>query len=78
MCSACDLVLSRRLRTRLRKRPATTEQPLLLGAAVRQRRGEATGVVIGESADIDRVRIRWHDTDEVTDCLSANLVPAAR
>jgi|SoiMethySBSTD1v2_1073268.scaffolds.fasta_scaffold1181765_2 hypothetical protein len=78
MCSACDLVLSRRLRTGLRKRLATIAQPVLLGAAVRVRRGEATGVVIGKPADTDRVRVRWDDTDEVTDCLRANLIPAVR
>ena len=73
MCSACDLVLSRRLRTGLRKRPAATAQPLLLGAAVRLGRSGATGAVIGNSADIDRVRVRWDDTGEVTNCLRANL-----
>jgi hypothetical protein len=54
------------------KRPA---QPLLLGAHVRLHSREATGVVIGNSPDSDRVRVRWHDTGEVTHCLRAKLVP---
>jgi hypothetical protein len=62
----------------LRKRPDATAQPLLLGTAVRLHGKGATGVVIGNSADIDRVRVRWDDTGEVTNCLRANLVPAAR
>jgi hypothetical protein len=52
----------------LRKRPA-----LLIGAQVRLRRGGATGVVIANSTDSDRVQIRWDDTGEVTHCPKANL-----
>jgi hypothetical protein len=67
-----------RRQSKTAKRPAATAQPLLLGAAVRLGRSGATGVVIGNSADIDRVRVRWDDTGEVTNCFRANLVPAAR
>jgi hypothetical protein len=55
------------------KRPAA--QPLLLGAHVRLHSREATGVMIGNSPDTDRVRVRWDDTGKVTRCLRAKLVP---
>jgi hypothetical protein len=61
------------MRTGLRKRPATIAQAELLGAAVRQRNNGVSGVVIANSRDIDRVRIRWDDTGEVTDCLKTSL-----
>jgi len=57
------------------KRSATTAQPLLLGARVRLQSREATGVIIGNSRESNRVRVRWDDTGEVTRCLRANLVP---
>ena len=46
-----------------------------LGAHVRLRRGQAkaTGAVIGNSTDIDRVQVQWDDTGEVTHCPKANL-----
>jgi hypothetical protein len=57
------------------KRPAATAQPLLLGAHVRLHSSEATGVIIANSIDSDRVRVRWDDTGEVTHCLRAKLMP---
>ena len=47
-------------------KPDATTFPL--GAHVRLRRGqaEATGVVIGNSTDIDRIQVQWDDTGEVT------------
>jgi hypothetical protein len=60
----------------LRKRPDATAQPLPLGAAVRLRGRDATGVVIGNSRDRYRVRVQWDDTGEVTHCLKRNLEPA--
>jgi hypothetical protein len=44
-----------------------------LGAQVRLRERHATGIVIGYSPDIDRVRVQWDDTEEVTHILIANL-----
>ena len=52
----------------LRKRP-----DLLIGAYVRLRRGQATGVVIANSTDINRVQVRWDDTGEVTHCPKDHL-----
>jgi hypothetical protein len=43
---------------------------------VRLRGRKAAGVIIGDSPEIDRVRVRWDDTEEVTHCLKANLVLA--
>jgi hypothetical protein len=57
----------------LRKRP-----DLLIGAHVRLRRGGATGVVIANSTDINRVQVRWDDTGEVTHCPKANLTLVLR
>jgi hypothetical protein len=57
----------------LREGSATTAQPLLLGARVRIRGRDATGVIIGNSSDSDRVRVRWDDTSEVTHCLRRKL-----
>ena len=57
----------------LRKRLATTAQPLLLGAAVRLHNKGTTGMVIGNSHDIDCVRVRWDDTGEVSHCKKASL-----
>jgi hypothetical protein len=37
------------------------------------RQAKATGVVIGNSTDIDRVQVQWDDTGEVTHCPKANL-----
>jgi hypothetical protein len=58
-------------------KPSLTERPdattFPLGAHVRLRRRKATGVVIGNSTDIDRVQVQWDDTGEVTHCLKANL-----
>jgi hypothetical protein len=51
-------------------------QPLLVGATIRLRGRGATGVIIGNSSDKDRVRVRWEDTGDVTHCLKANLVLA--
>jgi hypothetical protein len=48
-------------------------QPLLIGATVRLRGTEPTGVIIGNSSDKDRVRVRWKDTGDETYCLKANL-----
>ena len=48
-----------------------------VGAAVRLRqRPELTGVVIGDAIERDRLRIRWDDNDEITDCFIARLEPA--
>jgi hypothetical protein len=54
-------------------KPDATTFPL--GAHVRLRRGQAkaTGVVIGNSTDIDRIQVQWDDTGEVTHCPKANL-----
>jgi hypothetical protein len=58
-------------------KPSPRKRPdLLIGAYVRLRRGQhgqATGVVIGNSPDIDRVQVQWEDTGEITHCLKANL-----
>jgi len=54
-------------------RPAPSVQPILLGAGVRLRNKGVSGVVIANSPDIDRVRVRWDDTGEVTNCLKASL-----
>src|SRR5262245_32845832 len=43
------------------------------GAHVRLRRGQANGVVIGNSTDIDRVQVQWDDTGEITHCPKADL-----
>jgi hypothetical protein len=59
---------------KLAKRPRRKGAPLLLGARVRFHSREATGVIIGNSLDTDRVRVRWDDTGEVSHCLRANLV----
>jgi hypothetical protein len=48
-------------------------RPLLIGAAVRLRRGGATGVIIGNSSDSDRVCVRWDDTGDTTHCLRTKL-----
>jgi hypothetical protein len=56
--------------------PVATAQPPPLGAAVRLRRRDATGVVVGNSPDIDRVRVQWDDTGEVTHCVRTNLESA--
>src|SRR5262245_14904750 len=63
----------------VRDRPDSTKQPLSPGAHVRLRWREATGVVIGYyDYSHYRVKIRWDDTGQVTNCLKANLelVPA--
>jgi hypothetical protein len=57
------------------KRLRRNRAPLLLGARVGLHSREATGVVIGNSPDRDRVRARWDDTGEVRRCLRANLMP---
>ena len=57
----------------LRKRSDATAQPLLLGAAVRLHNKGKTGVVIGNSHDIDCLRVRWDDTGLVTHCLKTSL-----
>jgi hypothetical protein len=56
--------------------PVATAQPLPLGATVRLRGREATGVIIGNSTDRDRVRVQWDDTGEVTHCVKTNLESA--
>jgi hypothetical protein len=66
-CAVSDAIID--------QRPAATAQPLLLGAHVRLHSSEATGVIIANSIDSDRVRVRWDDTGEVTHCLRAKLVP---
>jgi len=56
-------------------RSALDERPLV-GAAVRLRRHlELTGVVIGDALEPDRLRVRWDDNDEITDCFAARLEP---
>jgi hypothetical protein len=60
----------------LRKSRDADAQPLPLGAAVRLRGRETTGVVIGNSHYEYRVRVQWDDTGEVTHCLKRNLEPA--
>jgi len=54
-------------------RDRSDTKPLLLGAAVRLRGREGTGLIIGKAPDIDRVAVRWDDTGEVTHCLKAKL-----
>ena len=76
----CDYPVAAMFNVRPRK-PAqplrdATAQPLRLGAAVRLRGRGVTSVVIGNSPDIDRVRVRWDGTDEVTHCLRASLEQA--
>jgi hypothetical protein len=47
-----------------------------VGTAVRLRfRPELTGVVVGDAVEPDRLRIRWDDNDEITDCFAAKLEP---
>jgi hypothetical protein len=58
-----------------RKHSVTTAPPLLLGATVRLRGRDATGVIIANSIDPDRVRVRWDDDGDVTLCLRAKLQP---
>jgi hypothetical protein len=60
-------------------KPSTQKRPnLLIGAQVRLRTGGATGVVIANSTDIERVQVRWDDTGGVTHCPKANLLPVLR
>jgi len=48
-----------------------------VGAAVRLRVDpDVTGVVVGDTFEFDRVRVRWDDTERVTDCIAAKLEPA--
>lgn len=64
----------------LRDRSDSAMQPLSLGAHVRLRWREATGVVIGYSDNSrSRVKIQWDDTGGVAHILIGNLerVPAA-
>jgi hypothetical protein len=76
----CDYPVAAMFNVRPRKSAQplrhATAQPLRLGAAVRLRGRGVTGVVIGNSPDIDRVRVRWDDTDEVAHCLRASLEQA--
>src|SRR5262245_27368629 len=58
--------------------PVATAQLLPLGANVRLRGREATGVIVGNSPDIDRFQVQWDDTGMVTHCLKANLEHSAR
>jgi len=47
-----------------------------VGAAVRLRNHpELTGVVVGDAVEPDRLRVRWDDNDEITDCFAARLEP---
>src|SRR5262245_26493788 len=46
------------------------------GAAVRLRNNpDVTGVVLGDAFEPGRLRVRWDDNDEITDCISAKLEP---
>ena len=56
--------------------PVATAQPLPFGATVRLRGRDPTGVVIGNSPDVDRVRVQWDDTGEVTHCVRTSLKSA--
>jgi hypothetical protein len=56
--------------------PVATVPPLPLGAAVRLRGRDATGVVVGNSPDRDRVCVQWDDTGEVTHCVRTSLESA--
>jgi hypothetical protein len=45
-----------------------------IGAAVRLRNHPGlTGVVVGDAVESDRLRVRWDDNDEITDCFAARL-----
>src|SRR5262249_37473896 len=45
-----------------------------VGAAVRLRiEPEVTGVVVGDTFECDRVRVRWDDTDIISDSIAAKL-----
>jgi hypothetical protein len=58
---------------RISPRPIVDARPPV-GAAVRLRsNAEATGVVVGDAFEPDRLRVRWDDNDEVTDCIAAKL-----
>jgi hypothetical protein len=47
-----------------------------VGTAVRLRNHPGlTGVVVGDAVEPDRLRIRWDDNDEITDCFAARLEP---
>ena len=47
-----------------------------VGAAVRLRNHpELTGVVVGDAVEPDRLRVRWDDNDEITDCFAARPEP---
>jgi hypothetical protein len=57
----------------VRNDPVPIAQLLPLGATVRLRGREATGVIVGRSIDRDRVRVQWDDTGEVAHILISNL-----
>jgi hypothetical protein len=65
-------------RSSLREGPDAPRPFLGVGAQVRLRQRQTTGVVIGYSPHRSRVWVRWEDTGEVTHILIANLerVPA--
>ena len=53
---------------------STLDERPPVGAAVRLRHHpELTGVVIGDALEPDRLRVRWDDNDEITDCFAARL-----
>jgi hypothetical protein len=58
------------------RRLAATAHPLRVGAAVRVRARGVTGLIVGSSYSLDRVRVRWDGTGKVTHCLRASLEPA--
>jgi hypothetical protein len=58
---------------RISSRPIVDARPPV-GATVRLRsKTEVTGVVVSDAFEPDRLRIRWDDNDEVTDCIAAKL-----
>jgi hypothetical protein len=59
------------------KTPPVADVRFALGVLVRLRHNpQVTGIVVGEALDLDRLRVRWDDTDEITDCITAKLEPA--
>jgi hypothetical protein len=81
-CLVCTRVRScvvpKSSRSSLREGPDAPGPSLGVGAQVRLRQRQTTGVVIGYSPHRSRVWVRWEDTGEVTHILIANLerVPA--
>jgi hypothetical protein len=81
-CLVCTSVRScvvpKSSRSSFAKAQTRPGRSLGVGAKVRLRQRQTTGVVIGYSPQRNRVRVRWDDTGEVAHILIANLerVPA--